>query len=311
MIPAARSYDSVEFRLTKTSSSHFMGMFSYTYSKLRGNYTGLTSSDISDGQQGGRSSPNNSRAFDEPYFQYNAMGGSSSGLLPTDRPNTFKGYGYYELSWLKKFSTNFGIFQYLYSGTPMTSYLDNGANSGGAWAVQAWDRGKWVDASQDPTTGFVTLSAPRTRRTPWYIQSDFNLTQNFKLTESKSISFEFIATNLFNQRSVTVFNQDITSLDNSARAQYLTIPTTNPGAVQTDSTGAVTSPCIRGTATDDQCYIGDGSWFYASAMRPYNVQNMMNDRRGTGVSSAVNSAYGKPYYFQLARNIRLGLKFSF
>src|SRR5262249_28096239 len=134
LIPAARSYDGVEFRLTKTHS-HYSGMFSYTYSKLRGNYTGLTSSDISDGQQGGRSSPNNSRAVDEPYFQYNSMGGSSSGLLPTDRPNTFKGYGYYEISWLKKFSTNFGVFQYLYSGTPMTSYLDTGANSGGAWAV--------------------------------------------------------------------------------------------------------------------------------------------------------------------------------
>ena len=112
MPPAARSYDGVELRLTKAPSNHFAGMFSYTYSKLRGNYTGLTSSDISDGQQGGRSSPNNSRAFDEPYFQYNSFGGSSSGLLPTDRPNTFKGYGYYELSWMKKFSTNFGIFQY-------------------------------------------------------------------------------------------------------------------------------------------------------------------------------------------------------
>jgi outer membrane receptor protein involved in Fe transport len=301
MIAAARSYDGVEFRLTKAPSHHFAGMFSYTYSKLRGNYTGLTNSDISDGQQGGRSSPNNSRAFDEPYFQYNADGGSSSGLLPTDRPNTFKGYGYYELSWLKKFSTNFGIFQYLYSGTPMTSYLDTGANSGGAWAVQAWDRGKWVDASQDPTTGFVTLSAPRTQRTPWYTQTDFSISQNYKLTETKELSFSVNATNLWNQRSVTAFNTDITSLDGTAAAQYLVTPTTNPAA----------APCIRGPVTDNQCYIGDGSWFYASVMRPYDVQALMNDRRGTGVSSAVNSAYGKPYYFQLARSIRLGAKFTF
>ena len=34
--------------------------------------------------------------FDEPYFQYNAQGGSSSGLLPTDRPNTLKADGYYQ-----------------------------------------------------------------------------------------------------------------------------------------------------------------------------------------------------------------------
>ena len=81
----------------------------------------------------------------------------------------------------------------------MTSYLDTGANSGGAFAVQAWDRGKWVDAAQDPTTGFVTLSAPRTRRTPWYMQTDFSISQNFKITESKVLSFSVDATNLLNQ----------------------------------------------------------------------------------------------------------------
>jgi outer membrane receptor protein involved in Fe transport len=323
--PAARSYDGVEVRLTATHSSHFAGMFSYTYSKLRGNYTGLTSSDISDGQQGGRSSPNNSRAFDEPYFQYNSFGGSSSGLLPTDRPNAFKGYGYYELSWLKKFSTNFGVFQYLYQGSPMTSYLDTGANSGGAWAVQAWDRGKWVDASQDPTTGAVSLSAPRTRRTPWYIQTNFNIQQNFKLTESKVLSFSASADNLFNQRSVTVYNQDLTSLDSSAAAQYLTLPSSDPGsqlinpASITPSNPGGTPWCSRGFGSTEggQCSIASSSYFYAAAMRPYDVQALLNDRRSscglsTGCqSTALNTAYGKPYYYQLARTIRLGVKFQF
>jgi hypothetical protein len=115
------------------------------------------------------------------------------------------------------------------------------------------------------------------------------------------LTFTADAANLLNQRAVTAFGTDVTSFDNSARAQYLTIPTTNPAA----------APCQRGPVSDNQCYIGDGSWFYAAAMRPYNVQNLMNDRRGTGVSSALNSAYGKPYYFQLARTIRLGVKFSF
>ena len=73
MIPAARSYDGVEFRLTKTQGQHWFGMFSYTYSQLRGNYTGLTSSELSDGEAGGRNSPNNSRAFDEPFFSWNSM----------------------------------------------------------------------------------------------------------------------------------------------------------------------------------------------------------------------------------------------
>jgi len=40
----------------------------------------------------GRNAPNNSRSFDETYFQYNAYGGSSSGNLPTVVPTPSKGY---------------------------------------------------------------------------------------------------------------------------------------------------------------------------------------------------------------------------
>ena len=299
MIPAARSYDGVELRLTKSPSHHLGGMFSYTYSKLRGNYTGLTSSDLSDGQQGGRSSPNNSRAFDEPYFQWNASGGSSSGLLPTDRPNAFKGYGYYELGWLRKFTTDFGIFQYIYSGSPVTSYLDTGAGNGG-WAVQAWDRGKFVDVNQDPTTGLVTFGAPRTKRTPWYTQTDFGITQNFKITESKMLSFTINATNLLNQRAVTAYNEDITSL--AVTNQYITLNPAQSGQ----------SPCIvAGPSFHGTCYIGDGTPFYAASERPYDVQGQFNNFKGRGISAARNSAYTVPQYYQISRQMRLGVKFSF
>jgi hypothetical protein len=291
MFHAERSYDGLEFRLTKASTQHWFGMFSYTYSKLRGNYTGLTSSDQSDGQLGGRSSPNNSRAFDEPFFSYNSFGGSSSGLLPTDRPNTFKGYAYYELGWLKKFSTDFGIFQYLYSGSPMTSYLDVGAGNG-AWAVQAWDRGKWVDVSRDPATGFITIGSPRTQRTPWYTQTDFSLQQNYKISESKMLTFTANALNLLNQRAVTAFNEDIASL--AVTNQYIALNSTDP-------------TCRFVT----QCYIGDGNSFYAAAERPYDVQAQLNNFKGRGVSAALNSAYKQPLYYQLSRNIRLGVKFTF
>jgi len=181
----------------------------------------------------------------------------------------------------------------------MTSYLDTGANSGGAWAVQAWDRGKWVDASQDPATGFVTLSAPRTRRTPWYTQTDFSITQNFKITESKVLSFTVDATNLWNQRSVTAFNTDLTSLDSTG--QYITLNQTPP----------VGQLCSFGSGSSQQCYIGDGNLFYAAAMRPFDVQAQFNNRKATGFADALNSAYGQPYYFQLARNIRLGARFTF
>jgi hypothetical protein len=151
-IPAARSYDGVEFRVTKARGKHWFGMFSYTHSHLRGNYTGLTSTDISDGG-GGRNAPNNSRAFDESYFQYNAYGSSSAGVLPTDRPNTFKGYAYYELGH-GKWSTDFGLFQYLYQGSPVSSYVDVGYSviPGNYFAVYTEGR-KWANITQDPATG--------------------------------------------------------------------------------------------------------------------------------------------------------------
>jgi hypothetical protein len=287
---AARSYDGVEFRVTKSVGQHWYGLFSYTYSHLRGNYSGLTSSDISDGQLGGRSAPNNSRAFDEPYFSYNSFGGSSSGLLATDRPNTFKGYGYYELTWLKNFATDFGIFQYLYSGTPVTSYLDVGAGNG-AWAVQAWDRGQFVDVTQDPATGAIAVGAPHTLRTPWWTQTDFSLRQNYKISESKVLSFEVNATNLFNQRAITAYNADVTSL--AVTNQYIAL----------DSTG--------NCSFVGQCYIGDNLAFYGAAERPYDVQAQLNNFKGTGRSAALNSAYKTPMYYQLSRGIRLGAKFTF
>ncbi len=292
IIPAARSYDGVEFRLTKATSDHWFGMFSYTYSKLRGNYTGLTSSDISDGQAGGRSSPNNSRAFDEPYFSWNSFGGSSSGLLPTDRPNTFKGYAYYEMPWMKRFTTDLGIFQYLYSGSPETSYLDVGAGNGG-WSVQAWDRGEHVDVTQDPTTGFITVGAPHVQRTPWYIQSDLQFTQNVKVGEEKVVSFGATFANLFNQRSVTAYNQDITSL--AVTNQYIAL-------VGGDGTN-----CAFGS----QCRIVDGTNFYAAAERPYDVQAQLNNFKARGQSAALSSQYGTPAYYQIARTIRLQAKFTF
>jgi len=292
LFAAERSYDGLEFRLTKATSHHWFGMFSYTYSHFRGNYTGLTSSDISDGQSGGRSSPNNSRAFDEPYFSYNSFGGSSSGLLPTDRPHTFKGYAYYELGEGKHATTDFGVFQYLYSGSPVTSYLDVGAG-GGAWAVQAWDRGQFVNVTQDPTTGVLTVGNPYTRRTPWYTQSDFNLQQNYKLTETKVLSFSATFTNLLNQRAVTAYYADITSLN--VGNQYIALNSPTPAA------------CTFGP----QCYIGDNLPFYGAAEAPYSVQDQLNNFKNRGTTAALSSQYGQPAYYQLARNIRLGVKFTF
>jgi len=285
IIPAARSYDGVEFRLTKSTSKHWFGMFSYTYSHFRGNYTGLTSTDIGDGG-GGRNAPNNSRSFDESFFSWNANGGSSSGLLPTDRPNAFKGYAYYELGEGKHMSTDFGIFQFLYSGTPQTSILDVGfsfAPPAGAFPTDIVDRGKWVNVSQDQTTGAITTGNPYTFRTPWYIQTDFSLTQNYKISEQKVVSFTATIPNLLNQRAITAYYP---FMESQYFGQYLA-----PQGL----------PLFAGVPA----YLA-----YESAYPWQSLLNTMGGNTLTGIGT-INSQYGQPYIFQLARNIRLGVKFTF
>ncbi len=281
-IPAARSYDGVEIRLTKAVSHGWMGMFSYTYSHFRGNYTGLTSSDVADGG-GGRNSPNNSRSFDEPFFSWNANGGSSSGLLPTDRPNALKGYVYYDLPWLHKFTTDFGVFQSAYSGSPLTSYLDVGYAFPSAFPTDIVDRGKWIDITQNSATGAITASAPYTKRTPAFLDTDFNLKQQYKLGETKALAFDATFTNVLNQHSVTSYGQQI----DSGYAQNFIAPGGNT--------------------------LFNGPAFYASAMTPYNYLALMNSvpTNPTGGPLTVNSQYNKPYLYQVSRNIRLALHFTF
>jgi len=291
IIPPARSYDGLELRLTKATANHWFGMFSYTYSKLRGNYTGLTSSDLADGGLGGRNSPNNSRSFDEDYFSWNASGNSSSGPLPTDRPNAFKGYAYYELGWMKKFTTDLGIFQVLYSGTPATTFADVGL-TGGAWPVDLVNRGKWINVTQDPTTGAITVGPPITYRTPWYTQSDFNLQQNYKISEGKVLSFTATFANLFNQHSVTAYQGELNT---------------------TYFSEGITPPPISGTCAFGNCFIADGQAFYAAAMNPYNISTALNSGSifTGGAPITINAEYGKPLFYQLSRTIRLGVKFTF
>jgi Carboxypeptidase regulatory-like domain len=291
-IPAERNYDGVELRLSKANTHHWSGMFSYTYSKLYGNYTGLTSSDEADGG-GGRNSPNNSRSFDEPMFSWNDNGGSSSGLLPTDRPNTFKGYAYYELGWLHKFTTDFGIFQVVYQGSPETTYVDVGNSfpsglTGGAFPVDVGDRGKWINVTQDPSTGLISVGSPFTKRTPFYMQSDANVQQNFKITERFILGFSATIANVFNEHSVTSVEGNA---DSGFNYNYIA-----PGGLIT----------------------GDGTPFYAASFHPYNLAQLMNNALtntqlgGTGPGPlTVSSAYGLPNRYQVGRTIRLGVKLTF
>lgn len=283
-IKPARSYDGVELRLSKNLSDHWYGMFSYTYSSLRGNYSGLTSSDIADGG-GGRNAPNDSRSFDETYFQFNAHGGSSSGPLSTDRPNALKGYAYYDMPWTKlnkNLSTDIGIFQVAYSGSPQGSWIDVGAGGGG-YPVYPEGRGKWTDVSQSPTTGVITVGNTYSRRSSWYTQTDLNFKQTYKITGTQSISFDATATNVLNQHVVTAYFNEINS---PKTGSYIA-----PGGLPIGGSS--------GTAA------GAGE-AYSAFEHEYDWKSLM-----TPDSISVNSWYGKPYRYQVARGLRLQIHYNF
>jgi outer membrane receptor protein involved in Fe transport len=174
---ATRNYDGLEFRLTKRMGSKFTGSLSYTYSRLSGNYSGLSATDISDGGAA-RDGANADRAFDEPFMQFDAHGNAIDGPLATDRPHTIKAYGYYNLKWWK-FNTMIGGFQQIYSGTPITSYIS-------AWAAPQFveGRGKFVELTRDSATGNFVAGNVSEKRTPRFLQSDFSASQDFHISKS-------------------------------------------------------------------------------------------------------------------------------
>jgi len=286
---AVRNYDGVELRLTKSTSKGWAGMFSYTYSSLWGNYTGLTTTDQIDGGTTGRNSPDTTRSFDEPFFYFGANGKLNNGPLPTDRPNTFKGDAYYRLPWRgNKQATTFGIFSYAYQGSPVTSYVDLGDASYGAplESTYIFGRGEWSNITG--TTGNLTLGNPYFRRTPWYYQTDFNLGHEVKVNknnEHQVLSFTATIPNLLNQRAVTAYYGGFNSI-------YYDNTPLQPNGIN----------------------FGGGANIYNALETGYSPQQWINGGVGTyGTAAAVtpSSWYGRNFLYQYGRTMRFGAQFTF
>ncbi len=280
---AMRDYDGVEFRLTKRSSGKWFGSLSYTYSRLYGNYSGLTATDVSDSI--GRNGANTDRAFDEPFMSFDASGKVINGPLPTDRPNTFKAYGYYNLKWWK-FNTLVGAYQQLYSGTPLSSYIS-------VWGAPVFvaGRGEFVNVTRDPATGNWITGNTTAARTPLFSQTDFSLVQEMhvsKTNEKLVAAFEANISNIFNQHSPVFINQNL------IRTSGL-----NP-----DRCGTATT-----AACPDVASANAGFNYGALMTQGYDYIN------GAGGANAqartLNSSYGLPFGWQNPRTMRFKFRFTF
>lgn len=276
--PAIRNYDGVEFRLNKRAGRWY-GSFSYTYSRLYGNYSGLTATDISDGI--GRNGANTDRAFDEPFMSFDAHGKRADGPLATDRPNTFKAYAYYNLRWWK-FNTVFGIFQQAYSGTPLSSYIS-------VWGAPVFveGRGKFVDVTRDPATGDWIAGKVSDKRTPSFSQSDLSVSQEFHLSKTNERFLARVGAECFNclnQHSPVFITQNLIRTSGLNPAQCGT-----PGTNCTDTEAAQAGFDYGALMTQGYDYIGAA-----------NSQGRTH-----------NSLYGQPYGWQNRRTLRFQINFIF
>ena len=173
MPEAVRKYDAVELRAQgQVGNFHLLG--SYTWSRLYGNYSGSANSDES-----GRQDPGVSRAFDLPYYYFDASGSQTpaEGPLGTDRPHAFKAFVYYNFK-TGLGTTNIGLNQFVLSGTP-------------------------------DSTSVIYLSAPTfpygrgdLGRTEMYSQTDLSLTHTLGLGKNMSLRFEANVRNLFDESNV-------------------------------------------------------------------------------------------------------------
>ena len=279
-VPAIRKYDGLEFRASYRTARLFASG-SYTYEKLRGNYSGLTDTDPTDAN-GGRHNPNHGRAFDIPTMPYLPSGQIDDGPLATDRPNTAKLWGFYTLPWHGQ-KTVIGLSQAIYQGTPISSCLPVvGSSSACQWAE---GRGNFAQLSKDPSGNIVKTGVETNARTDAYVQTDLSLRHEFRVSNNDvyKLVLEANAYNFFNQHAETSIYQ-------------FAIPT---GAINPSR-----APRFPGDPGTDWGKLMNG-YDYVAAL------NGTGDFAGVQGPLTLASRYGLPQTYQIARQFRFALRFVF
>jgi hypothetical protein len=272
---ASRRYDGLEFSIAKTTNKYFVKL-NYAYSRLYGNYPGLTSTNIADGT-GGRHNPNNNRSFDLPQMQFTAYGKPFDGPLPTDRPHTVYAFGGYHTTWLLGESA-VGLTQAIYSGSPISTCFPTTSTTSACQFVE--DQGNFVKYTRDSVGNLVPGGIIRNARTAVYTQTSINLTHYIhvsKTHEAQRFGGEMNVGNVLNQHAAMAFNN---------------VPITTSGTINT-----TTNP----TGVD-----------YNSLMRGFDYTAIANG--STAASNApkiFSSQYGQANVFQAARQIRFKVAFIF
>jgi hypothetical protein len=153
-------------------ANHWALNVSYLWSRLYGNFSGLSQSD-----ENGRVSPNVGRAYDYPAMMFDEKGRPVYGNLATDRPHQMKALVVYSAA----FGLNVSVNQYVGTGLPVTREA----------AV--------LPPSYYPMQYLGRLSDGRT---PMISQTDIYAQYDFAVTKGTRLSAGIGVSNLFNQDTV-------------------------------------------------------------------------------------------------------------
>jgi Carboxypeptidase regulatory-like domain/TonB dependent receptor/TonB-dependent Receptor Plug Domain len=170
---AVRDYDAVEASFDKRFADNWSLRASYTWSRLHGNYSGLSQSD-----ENGRVTPNIGRNFDYTVMSFDETGQPVFGALATDRPHQFKLQGIYDF----KFGTTVGANYFIASGVPVSR------------------EARFFPPSNYPVTYLGRLSDGRT---PVLSQTDLFVQHQFRIGGDRTIGVSLNVINLFDQSIAT------------------------------------------------------------------------------------------------------------
>ena len=146
---------------------------SYLYSYLRGNWSGIASTD----EAVESLQANSGRSFNLLYYSYDAHGNVTTGRLGTDRPHQFKVQGTYDFPW----GTMVGVNAIAESGVPKSTIMNQ------------------------KNINFFPNGRGDLGRTPVFSQVDLLVQQDVRL-KGLRFSVGLNASNIFDQKTVNRFN---------------------------------------------------------------------------------------------------------
>jgi hypothetical protein len=304
-----RDYQAVEVVLEKRLANNYFFNLNYTYSRLRGNYSGLANTDETSGGLNGiaRSDPGVNRSFDLPSIGGTARGEDDYGALATDRPHVINAFGAYVFDWngKKTNSTQFSAFQTFQSGTPQTTFVS-------FFAATIFD--KRGDMGRSPT----------------FSQTDFGVSHTYKFGRDSrfALNGNVNILNLWNQDTVLTYQNTLTNVNSTLGSTITQLDPNDNNRRKIVGLSGLYTVCncttveagvgsTNGVPNPDILHID-----YVGLISAWNsgvgfdaIKTWINGTAttvgGSPVLNRKNYSYGQANRFQGGRSVTFGFGFSF